>query len=367
MVPRGRGRPPTCVDKRFDQLTQIVGTLVNTPSKIRLHQTHTKGTRETAERRQEVFGSRTHTRGSMGNRQRRAQEMEAAADGGNQPSGDRGGLLPRPPRRDVVSRESVSVHNQRDLRERLQARRNTSSHLMEGTLTGSPNRPVRRENQPERPLGAVYRAYGSAWVLRRNHVQDLQKHLVLGKLTLVYEAVAKFHHQLRGSEESLLQPVLGQVVATEEISDEGALMGAMSSTRHDIPFRDDLNQKLAKTYQEFLERAQGFINAEEAKSLALKSKTVMPKNVNNVDQWNEKQNGKKKQKEQSGMKNASHIGGKRDYRHDNHKRQCPDDELRRNHPQSRYNTYQNLTMSIDEIYHSPFLRRPKPLRSNPTK
>ena len=74
-------------------------------------------------------------------------------------------------------------------------------------------------------------------------------------------------------------------------------MGVMNSMRHNISFRDDLNQKLAKTYQEFLERALGFINAEEAKSLALKSKTVMPKNVNNVDQCNGKQNGKKKQRE----------------------------------------------------------------------
>lgn len=45
--------------------------------------------------------------------------MEAAADEGRQPGGDRRGLLPRLHRRDVVPRESVSVHNQRDLRERL--------------------------------------------------------------------------------------------------------------------------------------------------------------------------------------------------------------------------------------------------------
>lgn len=48
---------------------------------------------------------------------------------------------------------------------------------------------------------------------------------------------------------------------------------------HDIPFREDLNQKPPRTYQEFLERAQDFINAENAKSLVLKSTIVVPNNV----------------------------------------------------------------------------------------
>ncbi|GMN65862.1 hypothetical protein TIFTF001_034930 [Ficus carica] len=86
-----------------------------------------------------------------------------------------------------------------------------------------------------------------------------------------------------------------EVVSTEEISDKDALMGTMSSMRHDIPFRDDLHQKPAKTYQEFLERTQGFIKVEEAKILALKSKLVVPKSTSNVicvDQSSRRQNGK---------------------------------------------------------------------------
>ncbi|GMN37858.1 hypothetical protein TIFTF001_042705 [Ficus carica] len=86
-----------------------------------------------------------------------------------------------------------------------------------------------------------------------------------------------------------------EVVSTEEISNKDALMGTMSSMRPDIPFRDDLHQKPAKTYREFLERMQGFIKAEEAKILALKSKLVVPKSTSNVicvDQSSRRQNGK---------------------------------------------------------------------------
>jgi len=56
-----------------------------------------------------------------------------------------------------------------------------------------------------------------------------------------------------------------QVAATEGISDEVALMGALSSMKKDIPYSTDLDRRPPHTYQEFLTRAQGFINAEEAK------------------------------------------------------------------------------------------------------
>lgn len=94
------------------------------------------------------------------------------------------------------------------------------------------------------------------------------------------------------------------MVATEEISDKEALMGAMSSIRHD----HDLNQKPVKTYQEFLEMAQGFINAIEAKSLALKSKIVVPKSTSNAEQSNGKQNGKKKWRDLGNSESAQQTG-----------------------------------------------------------
>lgn len=127
-------------------------------------------------------------------------------------------------------------------------------------------------------------------------------------------------------------------------------MGAMSSMRHDIPFRDDLNQKPTKTYQEFLERAQGIINAKEAKSLAHKSKIVVLKTISNADQLNGKQNGKNKRREKGNTESAKQAEGRGNYRQD-FKKQRLDDEPKRACPQSKYDNYNDLTMSIDEIYH----------------
>ena len=66
-----------------------------------------------------------------------------------------------------------------------------------------------------------------------------------------------------------------QVTATEGISDEVTLMGALSSMKKDIPYSIDLDRRPPHTYQEFLTRAHGFINTEEAKK-ALKSKAATP-------------------------------------------------------------------------------------------
>ncbi|GMN36090.1 hypothetical protein TIFTF001_005754 [Ficus carica] len=116
-----------------------------------------------------------------------------------------------------------------------------------------------------------------------------------------------------------------EVVAIEEISDKEALMGAMSSMRHDIPFRDDLNQKPTKMYQEFLERAQGFINAKEAKSLAHKSKIVVLKTTSKADQLNGKQNGKNKRREQRNTESAKQAEWRGNYRQDLKKQRLHDE------------------------------------------
>ncbi|XP_024024428.1 uncharacterized protein LOC112092448 [Morus notabilis] len=82
-----------------------------------------------------------------------------------------------------------------------------------------------------------------------------------------------------------------QVTATEGISDEVALMGALSSMKKDIPYSTDLGRRPPHAYQEFLTRAQGFINAEEAKK-ALKSKAATPAKEE-VRQASSQNNGKK--------------------------------------------------------------------------
>ncbi|EXB66084.1 hypothetical protein L484_003885 [Morus notabilis] len=57
-----------------------------------------------------------------------------------------------------------------------------------------------------------------------------------------------------------------QVAATEGITDEVALMGALASMRRDIPYSTDLDRRPPQTYKEFLVRAQGFINEEEVEA-----------------------------------------------------------------------------------------------------
>ncbi|XP_024024965.1 uncharacterized protein LOC112092622 [Morus notabilis] len=83
-----------------------------------------------------------------------------------------------------------------------------------------------------------------------------------------------------------------QVAATEGISDEVALMRALSSMKKDIPYSTDLDRRPLQIYQEFLMRAQGFINAEEAKK-ALKSKVVVS-TKEEVGQSSHQNNGKKR-------------------------------------------------------------------------
>ncbi|XP_024023430.1 uncharacterized protein LOC112092197 [Morus notabilis] len=126
-----------------------------------------------------------------------------------------------------------------------------------------------------------------------------------------------------------------QVAATEGISNEVALMGALSSMKNGIPYSTDLDRRPPHTYQEFLTRAQGFINAEEAKK-ALKSKATTPA------------------KEEVRGSNASTSQG----------------ETKRPKPQW-YDAYTPLNMGIENIYHEishlQVLRRPPPLKSDPAR
>lgn len=78
----------------------------------------------------------------------------------------------------------------------------------------------------------------------------------------------------QGPNESLKDWIasFGEQVATiEGITDEVALMEALVSIKKDIPYNIDLDRIPPQTYQEFLTRAQRFINAEEAKKI-LKAK-----------------------------------------------------------------------------------------------
>ncbi|XP_024021222.1 uncharacterized protein LOC112091535 [Morus notabilis] len=156
-----------------------------------------------------------------------------------------------------------------------------------------------------------------------------------------------------------------QVAATEGISDEVALMGALSSMKKDIPYSTDLDQRPPHTYQEFLTRAQGFINAEEAKK-ALKSKAATPVKEE-AGQANNQKNGKKHrghpqvQAKQRYKPAPSSRGGNASTSQGENKRPKP----------QRYDAYTPLTMGIEDVYHEishlQVLRRPPPLKSDPAR
>lgn len=66
-----------------------------------------------------------------------------------------------------------------------------------------------------------------------------------------------------------------EVVATNEISDKEALMGAMSSMRH-VPFRDDLHQKPAKdTISSWKERKDS-LTSKRRKAWPLRARKWCP-------------------------------------------------------------------------------------------
>ncbi|XP_024023030.1 uncharacterized protein LOC112092074 [Morus notabilis] len=156
-----------------------------------------------------------------------------------------------------------------------------------------------------------------------------------------------------------------QVAGTEGISDEVALMGAMSSKKKDIPYSTDLDRRPPHTYQEFLTMAQGFINAEEAKK-ALKSKAATPAKEE-VGQASSQNNSKKRRgppQVQAGPRYnpaPSNRGGNAS---------TSQGETKRPKPQ-RYDAYTPLTMGIEDVYyeigHLQVLHRPPPLKSDPAR
>ncbi|WP_265653264.1 hypothetical protein, partial [Escherichia coli] len=105
---------------------------------------------------------------------------------------------------------------------------------------------------------------------------------------------SKLSHLLQGPNESLKDwlACFGRERAMcGKVTDQEALMGAMFSIRGPS-FKKSLWRREPTTYQEFLDRAQGFINeeeAEKAEKTILKSKVVVP-NEENDDHLSKRKN-----------------------------------------------------------------------------
>ncbi|XP_024023663.1 uncharacterized protein LOC112092251 [Morus notabilis] len=160
---------------------------------------------------------------------------------------------------------------------------------------------------------------------------------------------------------------LSKVAAAEGISDEIALMGALSSMKKDIPYNTDLDRKLPQSYQEFLARAQGFINIEDAKK-ALKSKVGLKTSIKEGGGQRSQQNNDKKrrgnpqvQAEPRYNPTPNNKGGNASTGHG---------DTRPAKPQ-KYDAYTLLTIGIEDVYHEishlQVLCHPPPLKSDPAR
>ncbi|GMN65293.1 hypothetical protein TIFTF001_034352 [Ficus carica] len=100
-----------------------------------------------------------------------------------------------------------------------------------------------------------------------------------------------------------------QFASMEDLTDREVLMGALSSIRHDIPFREDLNRNSAYSYQEFLKCARGFINTEETGRLAHNEALQVnnPPN-NNADLSLRRHNNKRGRDDNNNADNAAEKG-----------------------------------------------------------
>ncbi|MCQ7582429.1 retrotransposon gag domain-containing protein, partial [Salmonella enterica] len=195
------------------------------------------------------------------------------------------------------------------------------------------------------------RAFSAQFIGVRQYIPPKQN------LTMVYQGPAE-------SLKDWLARFGQEVAGTENVTDAEALMGAVSSMRKDTPFKTDLDQKPPKSYQEFLLRAQGFINAEEAQRRAQKGKAAATTSTT-PETKNAKQNNKRRRSRERGPAEPRWNPAP------------PHVDARRSHPadarkprQQRYDTYHDLTMSVEDIYHrvsnSTELRHPRPIRSDPS-
>ncbi|XP_024028774.1 uncharacterized protein LOC112093806 [Morus notabilis] len=142
-------------------------------------------------------------------------------------------------------------------------------------------------------------------------------------------------------------------------------MGALSSMKKDIPYSTDLDRRPPHTYQEFLTRAQGFINAEEAKK-ALKSKAATPAKEE-LGHASSQNNGKKRRGPPQVQAEPRYNPAPSNRRGNASTSQG---ETKRPKPQ-RYHAYTPLTMGIEDVYHEishlQVRRRPPPLKSDPAR
>ncbi|XP_024022447.1 uncharacterized protein LOC112091932 [Morus notabilis] len=149
-----------------------------------------------------------------------------------------------------------------------------------------------------------------------------------------------------------------------DITDREALMGALSNMTKITPFKRELNRKPPSSYKEFLARAQGYINAEEADAND-------PEHRSNKNKRTEqgstpaKQDGKKRRGGGSGDKQPAATSSAPEAK------KPRQEESRKPRLFQRYDSYHELTVGVEEVFNQVgrgnLLRCPEPMRTDPNR
>ncbi|XP_024027358.1 uncharacterized protein LOC112093363 [Morus notabilis] len=154
------------------------------------------------------------------------------------------------------------------------------------------------------------------------------------------------------------------VTATMDITDREALMGALSSMKKITPFKRELNRIPPSSYKEFLARAQGYINAEEADANDPDHRSNKGKGAEQGSAPS-KQDEKKRRGGGSGDKQPTPTQGTPEAK------KPRQEDARRPRLFQKYDTYHELMVGVEEIYNQVgrgnLLRRPEPIKSDPSR
>ncbi|XP_024017308.1 uncharacterized protein LOC112090382 [Morus notabilis] len=154
------------------------------------------------------------------------------------------------------------------------------------------------------------------------------------------------------------------VAATMDITDREALMGALSSMKKITPFKRELNRKPPSSYKEFLTRAQGYINAEEADANDPDHRSNKGKGAEQGSAPS-KQDGKKRRGGGSRDKQPTPTQGAPEAK------KPRQEDTRRPRLFQKYGTYHELTAGVEEIFNQigrgNLLHRPEPMKSDPNR
>ncbi|XP_024021581.1 uncharacterized protein LOC112091649 [Morus notabilis] len=124
------------------------------------------------------------------------------------------------------------------------------------------------------------------------------------------------------------------------MTDREALMGALSSMKKNTPFKRDLNRKSPATYKEFLARAQGYNNAEEAEANDPEHRSKnkgTEQGLTSRKQDNQKQRGGR-----NGDKQVASASSHPEVR------KPRQEENQKPHPFQRYDSYHELAVGVEK-------------------